>query len=298
MANSEHRTNLHGERIVLNGLVSKATSIGDDDWCDFEKLVGLKFSTEIRERIRCYLDLFYLVDSLYWPENTVLVSKLIPLLDKWVLAGQKLLEALGGEELDVQSRKAIVQFLNPEKVQTLTRKLPSGLLLFAAQSAMAAANLARKEIQSEDRNLPPRADLWSAWVCLTAKTLQEAGLKISGASTDKSLNESPFITGVVKLQSFLPKESRHYDGYESVRIAAQQSLRTMGEMSDEMLMEVLCWGMQLHGWSGYPGGLRESKEQIREFEERVRKKKQEIAIRNQKSAIDYTKLFPWLRTDT
>jgi hypothetical protein len=123
-------------------------------------------------------------------------------------------------------------------------------------------------------------------------------LTISGASTDKSAHESPspFIRAIIKLQSFLPKECQRFNGYESVRKAAQQSLAAMGEMKEQMLLQLFFWGMQLPETAGYPGNLREgSKDRIAAFEARVKEMQDKIASRNKKFGFDPYSVFPHLR---
>jgi len=290
------RPTLHGERLLLDRSGFEWVAIKDNEWNDFEKVIGLRISSQIRERIEFHLHIYGLVGSCYSPDNTVLLTDIIPALDRWIRAGNSLLEILKAEKKDIQSRDAYAEFLDPNRTKTLVRDLPLQFLLFAVQSAIAAADIVKLEIENEKRNLPIENDLWSAWVCLTARILDSAGLTISGASTDKTVNESPFISGIVKLQSFLPKECRRFNGYESVRIATQQSLRRMGGMTDELLLQVLIWGLQPPECVGYPGNLRQgSKDRIAAFEERVKEMQELVASRNRKNALQFYSVLPHLR---
>jgi hypothetical protein len=100
---------------------------------------------------------------------------------------------------------------------------------------------------------------------------------------DKTANGSPFIRGIVKLQSFLPKECQRYNGYESIRVAMQQSLSGMKTMTDRMLIHILGWGLQFPDWRGYPGNLRQgSKDRTVAFEAREKELRRRIAIRHWK----------------
>jgi hypothetical protein len=290
---------LHGERLLLDrpGFERLTmVTIEDDEWKDFEKIIGLPISGEIRDRIKFHLDVYSLAGSAYSPDNTALVTEVLPALDRWMRAGNSLLEKLKAEKKDIQSRDTYVEFLDPARIATLSRDLPAQLLLFSVQSALAAGEIVKHEIENENRNLPIENDLWSAWVCLTARILDRAGLTISGASTDKSTHESPFIRGIVKLQSFLPKECRHFNGYESVRTATQQSLRRMGGMKDELLLQVLIWGLQSPECAGYPGNLREgSKDRFVAFEARVKDMQDIFASRNRKFSLEPYSVYPHLR---
>lgn len=296
------RSNRHGERLLLSWLDFKWATITDHQWKDVERDIGLGLSNQVRDRIKFHIDVYCTAGSFYSPENTVLVTEALPAIDAWLKAGKSLLKKLKAQKQEIQSRKSLLQnlleLLHPDRIEGLSRGLPMRLLLFAVQSAVAAGEIVRREITDESRNMPMEADLWSAWVCLMRQDLESAGLTISGASTDKTAHESPspFIRGIVKLQSFLPKECQRYNGYEFVRKATQQSLLVMGDMEAEMLLQVLFWGMQLTGRVGYPGKMRQGpKDRIAAFEALVEDMKRDRRIHNKKFGFDPSSIFPHLR---
>jgi hypothetical protein len=64
---------LHGERLLLDrpGFERLTmVTIEDDEWKDFEKIIGLPISGEIRDRIKFHLDVYSLAGSAYSPDNT------------------------------------------------------------------------------------------------------------------------------------------------------------------------------------------------------------------------------------
>lgn len=289
---------IHGERLLLDRrLDQEIVEITENQWKELEKIVGVSLSNRTLV-IQLYLHLYSMAGSSHSPDNTVLITDILPALERWIRASDLLLEKLRAKKPDISSREAYLAFLDQDRIQKLHRALPSQLLLFAAESAVGAGQIVKQEIESETRHLPIENDLWSAWVCLTARVLKGAGLKISGASIDKSShsNPSPFIRAIMELQSLLPKQCRRYNGYESVRTATQQSLRSMGGLKTQLLLQVLMWGLQLPEQSGYPGSLRKgSKDHIAAFEARVREMQHKIAVRNQKFGFDAYSAFPHLR---
>src|SRR4051812_28018425 len=109
------RTTVHGERLLLNWPDSKCVTLGDDDWKDFEKVIGLRISSETKDRIKFYLDFYCMTGSAYSPENTVLVTEILPALERWIRAGNSLLETLKAGKEDIQSRDTYVDFLDPDR---------------------------------------------------------------------------------------------------------------------------------------------------------------------------------------
>lgn len=289
---------IHGERLLLDRRLDlELVEITETQWREIERIIGVSLSNRTMA-IQFYMHLYGMAGSSHSPDNTVLVTDILPALERWMRAGDLLIERLRGKKIDLSSRDAYVALLDEERIQKLRRALPSQLLLFAAESAVGAGQIVRQEIESESRHRPIENDLWSAWVCLTARILKAAGLKISGASIDKSshANPSPFIRAVIELQSLLPKQCRRYNGYESVRTATQQSLRNMGGLKTQLLVQVLMWGLQLPEHPGYPGNLRKgTKGDIAAFEARVREMQHKIALRNQKFGFDPYSVFPHLR---
>ena len=81
-----HRPTLHGERILLNrdwGKIRRPT-ITNDDWNDLQKIINLTLPDETRQRIEQYLHIYGGIGSFYSPENTVLVSEILPALERWI----------------------------------------------------------------------------------------------------------------------------------------------------------------------------------------------------------------------
>lgn len=287
---------LHGERLVLKRPKSvHFMALSDDGWKLFEQIIEHPVQ-DFRSWISYCLFLYNFAASHYTPENTVLVTDLLPALNRWIKVGEHLLQRLRTEENVDASRDALVQFLDQDRIAALSRILPLELLGFTANAALSAATIVKNEIEHESRNLAIENDLWSAWVCLTAKALEREGVETTGASTDKSTHESPFIKGIDFLQSFFLKDCHRYNGYESVRINTQAALRAMGGMDERMLMHILGWGLQFPEWVGYPGNLNEgSQDRIALLEERVKEVQLRVAERNKKQGFDPYLKFPHLR---
>jgi hypothetical protein len=278
---------LHGERILFGHTDLKLIVIEESAWNRFDKAIGLKTSNEIRERLKFHLELYGMAGSLYAPGSTRLATDIVPRLDRWLRESLSLLQTLQAEEANIQSRTEYMELFASNRLENANKLVPLQFLRHASRSAVAAARIAKREIDGEQRNRPVENDLWPAWVCLTAKILKSAGLKISGASTDKSPKQSPFITGLMTLQTWLPKECRRLNTYESVRVAAQQSLN-MDRMNDESLLQILIWELQPR--SPYPGDLRRaSKDKMAAFESLVKE------MRAKPAFIDVYALYPHLR---
>jgi hypothetical protein len=206
MADRKGSPRLHGERLVLRRPKSvHFTALSDDGWKLFEQIIEHPVQN-FRSWISYCLFLYNFAASHYTPQNTVLVTDLLPALNRWIKVGEQLLQRLRTEKNVDASRDALVQFLDQDRIAALSRILPLELLGFTANAALSAATIVKNEIEHESRNLAIENDLWSAWVCLTAKALEREGVETTGASTDKSTHESPFIKGIDFLQSFFLKD--------------------------------------------------------------------------------------------
>lgn len=261
---------IRGERYVLRRGSFREVKLGDFEWKALEDVVGLPLPLDVREQIKVFADLYAFIGPMYSQANTVLASEIVPALASWLESTNSLLERLkvGKEEINSKA-DFLVEYLHKKTAKRIAKALPLEFLAFAVQSAAKVGAFVLKRLTHEDRNLPIENDLWSAWVCLTTQELEKAGVKITGASVDKSHDDSPspFIRAIMELQSLLPEECQHFGGYESVRKGTQQSIRAFGEMRKDTLLHLLAgWGAQLH--TGYPGSLRRaSPEKVQEFEE-------------------------------
>lgn len=263
-------SSIWGERYPLRRGPIQEVNLGDAEWQKLEETVGLSLSADVRKKIKAWALLYGYVGSIYSQSNTVLASEFVPKLRSWLESTDSLLETLKAERNEISSVEDFVaEFLHETNATEIRKGLPLEFLVFAVQSASAVGAFVMKQLTHEDRNLPIQNDLWSAWVCLTKQELEKAGVKISGASIDKSHDDSPspFINAIIELQSLLPLECQHFKGYESVRKGTQQSLRAMGTMTQDTLLQLMAgWGTQVH--NGYPGSLRQrSPEEVQEFDE-------------------------------
>lgn len=295
MIERKDSSRIHGERLLLNRVSSEIVIIDDEDWKEFERIIEHPIQ-DFRTAISLYLNLFSYAASHYRPENTVLITEILPALNRWIKVGESLLQSLGTENKAHASREEFVKSLDQDRIAALPRALPLELLRFAGEAALSAATIVKTEIEHEGRNLPIENDLWCAWVCLTARALEKAGIETTGASTDKSIHESPFIKGIDFLQSFFPRHCHRYNGYESVRTNTQAAVRAMGGMEHRMLMQVLMWGLQLPETAAYPGNLHAgAQDRIALFEKRIKEMQLRIAERNKRWGFDPYLKFPHLR---
>ena len=142
-----------------------------------------------------------------------------------------------------------------------------GQVVVAGFVAISLCQNALDFLNDDERNGKIHGDLWSAWACLVGREFEKAGFKITGASLDKILNESPAIQVMERLQNCLPNECRKFHGYESVRISVQKANSQFGKISENALFGIFA------GWAsliltGYPGQLiSASKDAIVKFED-------------------------------
>lgn len=273
---------VRGERYVLGRVSFREVQLGDSEWKSLEDILQSPLPSDVREQIKVYADLYAFIGPMYSDANTVLASEFVPALRSWLNSTNSLLERLKVETKEISSKADfLAEFLQEKTAKRIVKALPMEFLAFAVKLAATVGTFVLNALTHENRNLPIKHDLWSAWVCLTTQELEKAGVKTTGASIDKSHDEFPsaFIEAIMELQSLLPGECQHFKGYESVRTGTQQSIRSMGKMEKDTLVHLLAgWGAQLH--TGYPGKLREaSPEKVQEFGETAQEIRAQLANR-------------------
>jgi hypothetical protein len=234
-----------GGRALLGRSYGKHTEITDAGWKRLKDIIGTDVPENARNEINEANAAFSKYGPLHSIKNTASVKITKKKIDSWRLRTDKLRSALGSNSRPaVESREEIIsKWRSKKSKKRLLKMMPLEFLAFALECAIDAEQHALSEL--EQGNVAVKYDLWSAWVCLIAKTLGTLNVKLSAASKNKDKNDrgSPFINAIEFLQGQLPQECRVFLGYETIRKNVLNARRAMGQCSELFLLIILTvWG--------------------------------------------------------
>jgi uncharacterized protein (DUF1778 family) len=225
--------------------------LSERDWQELEGLWGASLAIETREVIETASRVYALVGPAH-ERNTVTAVKAEKALTAWIKASGRLRLALGVTTTSappLTKAEIVARFYGEPAIQKIGKMKPLSFVQYVLEAAMAAAEFA---IADEQRISPElEKDLWRAWVAYLAIAVEKVGVKVSAASSNKTKNPSPFVTGVIFLQERLPKECRRFNDYDSVAKGVQLS-RKFREKSPEALLGILAgWGAGIPEFGEY-----------------------------------------------
>jgi hypothetical protein len=246
------RSKNYGERVPFKKSFKARVRMRTAEWQKVEEASGLKLEKQTRARIRLFSNIYSSVGPLYSDTQSVLAKTAEKEIKAWRNATGKLWRALSPADTDLAELMPDVKDGVFPKLSGLT---PVGIVAFVALFATVSSESAIDFLRDGRRNGRLQNDLWAAWACLVTRELISAGLKVTRASADWSgTPETPFVTTMQALQSFLPAECQHYSTPESMLNGAKEANKQFGRLAERTLLQILAgWGSQL--LSNYPGPL-------------------------------------------
>jgi hypothetical protein len=177
--------------------------------------------------------------------NTVTVVKAEKALNDWIKACGRMRLALGATKTSapqLTKLEVITRFYGDAAVRKIGKMKPLSFVLYVVEAAMGAALLAIAEKQHQNISAALQKDLWRAWVAYLAGLAEQAGVRVSAASSNETNKESPFVKGIMFLQERLPRECRRFVGYTSVAKGVQQARRFQQKGPETLLAILAGWG--------------------------------------------------------
>ena len=228
-------------------------ALDDDGWKELERRWKTTLPKAARTKIDVVNAIFASVAPLHGGENTVTVAKAKKALNAWIKATGKLRLALQlpTSSSEVSSRAEIIsRFYSDDKIVKIGKMQPIVFARYVIDAATEAALLTLTELEANYMDPELKRDLWFAWVMYLASLAQGADVKITASSANKIKEDSPFVSGILYLQDALPKECRHYKGYESVAKGVQLAKKKHSLQRPETLLGIMAaWGPNLSGFN-------------------------------------------------
>jgi hypothetical protein len=223
------------------------------DWQELESLWNTPLTIDTREKIETAVRVYALVGPAH-VRNTVTVVKAEKALNDWIKASARLRLALRATKTSAPSltkQEIIQRFYGKHAVQKIAKMKPLSFAQYVIEAAMGAAQSAIADKQHQNISAALNKDLWRAWVAYLANVANQAGVKVSAASSNKTNNQSPFVKGVIFLQHRLPKECRRFTDYDSV-VKGVQDARKFEKKGPETLLGILAgWGAGIPEFGKY-----------------------------------------------
>ena len=124
------------------------------------------------------------------------------------------------------------------------------------ECSLATSDYLQSRLQSPNFVMVDERELWFVWVALLARTLKGHGIKVTAASGDKMVSDSPFVRFIDSLQKLLPDE-RHVrksdpsrgKGLQSIAKGVQLALKRYGHTSQAGL------ALLLASWASDPDAV-------------------------------------------
>lgn len=278
------------ERIPLrrSGLEAKSPEF---NWDEIQGIVGRALDDRTREAIEAVTGAFAMFGLIHADENTILLSQLLPALDSWKIATDRLCRVLGLSVAPKEETFGRIDVIWPlvekDDWKTVGGMLPLELLSLSVSVATAAERVVSEEIEKGAASRI-KNDLWSAWVCLVGTYLSRAQVNVTVNKSSKT--ESPFVNVIRSLQSQLPAGCQRFaqstDPYESVALGIIRARPALGTLSERQLLLILAgWGSGI--LKGYQTPLETATEdEIAEFKQKAERAFTDIERRVAGAATD------------
>jgi|SRR5882724_9007549 len=223
------------------------------DWQELERLWNTPLTIDTREKIETASRVYAMVGPAH-ARNTVTVVKAEKALNDWIKACGRLRLALGATKTSaplLTKQEIIQRFYGKQAIRKIAKMKPLSFVQYVVEAAMGAAQFALADKQHQNISAALEKDLWRTWVAYLAIVASQAGVKVSAASSNKTINQSPFVKGVVFLQHRLPKECKRFNDYESVAKGVQDA-RKFEKKGPETLLGILAgWGAGIPEFGEY-----------------------------------------------
>jgi hypothetical protein len=145
-------------------------------------------------------------------ENTVTSSTTASKIHKWLADTKELQRALGPRHQKIgtspKNRMELEKlYFRPVLAEREKQYfLPIPFLKRILDAAIASGELVQHMIEDPTYPASRHKELWFVWVALLATILSKAGFNVSAASGDKMSDDSPFVTFIKTIQTFLPEK--------------------------------------------------------------------------------------------
>jgi hypothetical protein len=162
--------------------------LSETDWRDLEKLWDASLPIHVREKVEVASRIYGMVGP---PQkrNTVTVVKAEKALNDWIKACGRLRLALGATKTSapqLTKLEVITRFYGDAAVRKIGKMKPLSFVLYVVEAAMGAALLAIAEKQHQNISAALQKDLWRAWVAYLAGLAEQAGVRVSAASSNET----------------------------------------------------------------------------------------------------------------
>lgn len=238
------RTSGDGTRLLLSSTVRKKRRLNAQDWAKVKEVLGKEIPKTAKTQINNANMHFLRALKDSERNNTVLRSKVEPVINRWSEATQDLATMIGlattGSDL---SRDDVVKRLRQrEKSKKLKRRPALSLLAYLIETSLIAAEMVKKEIAS------PSADVsrspWIIWVALLAEILKQHDFSASAYSWMTGAQDPKFVQFITLMQRTLGQtyprstEESLIDGVKKAK-AVWKTFK-----ADELLITLSKWGRQ------------------------------------------------------
>jgi hypothetical protein len=197
--------------------LGKPIELTNKDWNDLEALFQSSLTGEVRAKVELATSAFATIGKNHSREDTVSSKKAIAALNTWIKASGRYRISLREKSSIAESDRTsiIAKFRDLGTGKQLEKLPPLRLFDVILNLAIGAAQAAIAEIPRREFGPDVKGDLWLAWVALIALAVKQAGVKTT-ASSSHVARQTPFVKGILLLQSLLPEYCRRFSTYDAV----------------------------------------------------------------------------------
>jgi hypothetical protein len=169
--------------------------LSDQDWQCLEKLWNVPLSIEARDEVETASRIYAMVGPPH-RRNAITVVKSEKALNNWLKACGRLRLALGATKTSASlmtKAEVIERFYGGSTIRKIGKMQPLTFFKYVMEAAMGAGLLAIEEKKHPKLSSALEKDLRHAWVAYLAYVVEQAGAKVSAASSNETNKESPFV---------------------------------------------------------------------------------------------------------